>query len=86
MRSIAVVLLSLMAAATAEQISITCQDLVLDPATDVLSGKCNDGQGDHAAFQKTSLDLNTCLVYNASQAQILVGGKHTRRVQVADGN
>ncbi|KAK4233218.1 CVNH domain-containing protein [Achaetomium macrosporum] len=55
----------------AAHISITCRNLVLDPATDVLSGECNDGQGDHAAFQKTSLDLNTCLVYDITQARIL---------------
>jgi len=66
-----VAFLSLLSVAVAEHISATCRNLTLDPATDVLSGECNDGQGDHAAFQPTSLDLNTCLAYDTAQARIL---------------
>lgn len=67
-----ITLLSLLSAATAAQISFTCRNFALDPATDVLSGECNDGQGDHATFQKTSLDLNTCLAYDTTLARIVV--------------
>lgn len=70
MKSIAFILL--LSAATAENISATCRNLTVDPATEVLSGECNDGQGDHAAWQPTSLDLNRCLGYDATQATILV--------------
>ena len=81
MKSVA--FLSLLAAATAEYISVTCRNLALDPTTEVLSGECNDGQGDHAAWQPTALDLNTCLAYDAIQGRILVGRKPP--AQVFDG-
>ena len=73
MKSVAFI--SLLAAATAEYISATCRNLTLDPTTEVLSGECNDGQGDHAAWQPTALDLNTCLAYDATQGKILVRRK-----------
>ncbi|KAH6617458.1 hypothetical protein F5144DRAFT_392956 [Chaetomium tenue] len=66
--------MSLLAAATAEYISVTCRNLALDPTTEVLSGECNDGQGDHAAWQPTALDLNTCLTYDAAQGKIVWQG------------
>lgn len=68
-------LLPLFSAAMAEYISSTCRDLALDPTTEVLSGECNDGQGDNAAWQPASLDLNTCLDYDEAQATILVRNK-----------
>ncbi|KAK4149660.1 CVNH domain-protein [Chaetomidium leptoderma] len=55
----------------AENLSITCRNLTLDPATEVLGGECNDGQGDHAAWQPTSLDLNACLAYDGQPASII---------------
>ncbi|KAK4126771.1 hypothetical protein N657DRAFT_687183 [Parathielavia appendiculata] len=64
-------LLPLISAVMAENISSTCRNLTLDPATEVLSGACNDGQGSNAAWQPTSLDLNTCLVFDDDQNQIL---------------
>jgi hypothetical protein len=70
MKSIAFILL--LSAATAENISATCRNLTLDPTTEVLSGECNDGQGDHATWQPTSLDLDGCLAYDATQAKIVV--------------
>ncbi|KAK4122892.1 hypothetical protein N657DRAFT_483813 [Parathielavia appendiculata] len=66
-------LLPLISAAIADYISATCRNLTLDPATEVLSGECNDGQGNNAAWQPTSLDLNTCLVYDDAQDQIFNG-------------
>jgi hypothetical protein len=70
MKSIA--LFSLLGAAVAEHISFTCRNLTLNPATEVLSGECNDGQGSNAAWQPTSLNLNNCLVYDAAQSSIFV--------------
>ena len=67
--------ISLFVAATATYISATCRNFTLDPATEVLSGECSDGQGDNAAWQPTSLDLNTCFAYDTAQGKIVVRGK-----------
>jgi hypothetical protein len=79
MKSITFILL--LSAATAENISATCRNLTVDPTTEVLGGECNDGQGDHAAWQPTSLDLNRCLGYNETQTTIVV-----RRNAAADAS
>ncbi|KAK4097340.1 hypothetical protein N658DRAFT_510437 [Parathielavia hyrcaniae] len=54
----------------AGQISATCRNFVLDPATEVLSGECKDGQGSNEAWQPTSLDHNACLVYDDERDSI----------------
>lgn len=66
-----IVLLSLLASASAVNISASCE-LILDPATEVLSGQCDDGQIPNNAWQPVSLDLNKCLAYDAEQSEIIV--------------
>jgi hypothetical protein len=68
-------LLPLISAAVAGQISATCRNFSLDPATEVLSAECKDGQGSNEAWKATSLNLNECLVYDDAQDKIFVSRK-----------
>lgn len=53
--------------ATALYIEKTCQNITLDPETEILSANCDDEKG---VSHPNSFDLNTCLGWNSNDVAI----------------